>query len=238
MQRRVLVVGGAGALGTAVVKRFFAAGQWEVASLDKIAAKTEVHRDIGEIVKREVALGASWNDEFEVARAYVNEWASKGNVGLDAVVHVAGGFAMGGIKDGVQPVQKMWEMNAQSAFTAAALAAECLGPQGLLVLTGAQAARKAGGTGFAAGYGMSKAATHQLAMDFANDFCYNSQRNCRCILPGTIDTPANREAMPNINHSAWTSPEAIADRIFAWAQPEAFDSAEPQDLYKNLFVEV
>ncbi|GBG34089.1 Dihydropteridine reductase [Hondaea fermentalgiana] len=231
--QRVLVVGGAGALGSAVARRFASAGNWEVASLDRIASKVDVKVDLG---AKSAMQTASWEERLRSAHDEIDQWA--GGDGLQAVVHVAGGFAMGGFEDGVGPVESMWEMNVQSAFTAAALAATHLGSPGLLVLTGAQAARKAGGTGFAVGYGMSKAATHQLATDFANEYCAMSQRSCKCILPGTIDTPANREAMPDADHATWTSPDVIADRIFGWAQPSSFDASKPQDIQHDLFVEV
>ena len=37
--------------------------------------------------------------------------------------------------------------------------------------------------------------------------------NVNCVLPGTIDTPQNRQAMPNADPSRWTRPEAIADVV-------------------------
>jgi NAD(P)-dependent dehydrogenase (short-subunit alcohol dehydrogenase family) len=40
-----------------------------------------------------------------------------------------------------------------------------------------------------------------------------------CVLPGTIDTPANRAAMPGVDPSTWTSPEEIASAILFLASP-------------------
>ena len=45
--------------------------------------------------------------------------------------------------------------------------------------------------------------------------------NVNCVLPGTIDTPSNREAMPNADHSRWVAPEAIADVVLFLASDEA-----------------
>jgi NAD(P)-dependent dehydrogenase (short-subunit alcohol dehydrogenase family) len=45
--------------------------------------------------------------------------------------------------------------------------------------------------------------------------------NVNCILPGTIDTPQNREAMPNANHSRWVLPEDLANVILFLASDAA-----------------
>lgn len=45
--------------------------------------------------------------------------------------------------------------------------------------------------------------------------------NVNCVLPGTIDTPQNREAMPKADHSRWVKPEAIADTILFLASDAA-----------------
>jgi NAD(P)-dependent dehydrogenase (short-subunit alcohol dehydrogenase family) len=45
--------------------------------------------------------------------------------------------------------------------------------------------------------------------------------NVNCVLPGTIDTPPNREAMPNADHSRWVRPEALADVVLFLASDAA-----------------
>jgi NAD(P)-dependent dehydrogenase (short-subunit alcohol dehydrogenase family) len=45
--------------------------------------------------------------------------------------------------------------------------------------------------------------------------------NVNCVLPGTIDTPENREAMPNADTSRWVAPTAIADVILFLASDAA-----------------
>jgi NAD(P)-dependent dehydrogenase (short-subunit alcohol dehydrogenase family) len=45
--------------------------------------------------------------------------------------------------------------------------------------------------------------------------------NVNCILPGTIDTPDNRAAMPNADRSKWVAPEALADVILYLCSPAA-----------------
>jgi NAD(P)-dependent dehydrogenase (short-subunit alcohol dehydrogenase family) len=48
----------------------------------------------------------------------------------------------------------------------------------------------------------------------------HSNINANCVLPGTIDTPDNRESMPKANHSRWVPPEAIAD-VFLFLASDA-----------------
>ena len=45
--------------------------------------------------------------------------------------------------------------------------------------------------------------------------------NVNCVLPGTIDTPENRAAMPNADRSKWVPPEALADVILYLCSPAA-----------------
>jgi len=45
--------------------------------------------------------------------------------------------------------------------------------------------------------------------------------NVNCVLPGTIDTPQNRAAMPNADYQRWVSPDAIADVIVLLASEAA-----------------
>jgi NAD(P)-dependent dehydrogenase (short-subunit alcohol dehydrogenase family) len=66
-----------------------------------------------------------------------------------------------------------------------------------------------GGGAGAAAYAVSKAGVVALARVLALE---NRDHGVRvnCVLPGTIDTAANREAMPKADRSRWTPPEAIA----------------------------
>jgi dihydropteridine reductase len=54
------------------------------------------------------------------------------------------------------------------------------------------------------GYGLSKAATHYLVKSLAVDPALQSTVTSLAILPVTIDTPANRAAMPKADFTAWT----------------------------------
>ena len=64
-------------------------------------------------------------------------------------------------------------------------------------------------------YGLSKAATHHLVLSLAAHL--PGDASACAILPKTLDTPANRAAMPDAATDDWTPPRAIAERIRGWA---------------------
>nr|CAD7400104.1 unnamed protein product [Timema poppensis] len=71
------------------------------------------------------------------------------------------------------------------------------------------------------GYGMAKAAIHQLTKSLAAD---NSGLPPNClavaILPITLDTPMNRKWMPNADYATWTPLEFVADLFLRWTRGE------------------
>jgi NAD(P)-dependent dehydrogenase (short-subunit alcohol dehydrogenase family) len=69
----------------------------------------------------------------------------------------------------------------------------------------------AGSAGYSA-YSASKSAVLRLTESLAAEL-KNSNINVNCIMPGTIDTPQNRKAIPNGDFSKWVEPEAIAEVI-------------------------
>lgn len=92
----------------------------------------------------------------------------------------------------------------------AAIGANYLKQGGLLALTGANPALK--GTPGMMGYGMAKAAVHQLTKSLAGkDSGLPDNSLVVAILPITLDTPMNRKWMPNGDFSSWTPLEFIAE---------------------------
>mmetsp|Transcript_9132 Transcript_9132/g.14841 ORF Transcript_9132/g.14841 Transcript_9132/m.14841 type:complete len:228 (+) Transcript_9132:1136-1819(+) len=209
MSKLALVVGGCGALGRHVTRRFGKSGTWGVCSYDLSASDT---------ANKSVLMdkGQPWTRNVDALQSELHTWTEK-HGGLDAIIHVAGGFEMGGVQDGPQPVENMWKVNTESAFTAAFLSSKLLKPNGTFVLTGAKVVFD-GNASFAEGYAMSKAAVHQLAIDYYADTIDKTSQRMACILPTTIDTPANREGMPDADFSTWSDPEDIAEKIFLWSE--------------------
>jgi NAD(P)-dependent dehydrogenase (short-subunit alcohol dehydrogenase family) len=88
-----------------------------------------------------------------------------------------------------------------------------------VIVNVAARAALAGGAG-AAAYSASKSAVVRLTESLAAEL---REANIRvnCVLPGTIDTPQNRRAMPDADFSRWVAPEAIADVIFFLTSADA-----------------
>ncbi len=136
---------------------------------------------------------------------------------LTAVVNLVGGFGMGPkVEDAeLEDFQRMWQLNLVPAFNLAKAAMPLLARReggGAFVCVSAKAALEpfAG----AAGYITAKAAV--LAFVRALDAEYrDASVRANAILPSIIDTPANREAMPESDWSKWVAPEQIG-RVIAF----------------------
>jgi len=133
---------------------------------------------------------------------------------LDVVVHTVGGFAGGSsIVDTDEATwQRMLDLNLNSAFYLLRAAIPQLRKSGggRLIAIGSRAALEPGpGVG---AYSASKAALVSLIRTAALEN-KDSGMTANTILPGTIDTPANRKAMPGADSSKWVRPEAIASLI-------------------------
>jgi NAD(P)-dependent dehydrogenase (short-subunit alcohol dehydrogenase family) len=216
--RGVIVTGGTGALGRAVVARLLGNGS-------RVAVP---YRHEKEWRALREALGhpeALLGDEVELqdaarVKAYVDDAARRLGV-LDGLALLAGGWAGGTSFEEAPPEEwdRMLRGNLDTVAHACRAALPHLRRQGgSVVAVGARAA-ETGGAGMAA-YAVSKVAVHALVRVLALE---NRSHRVRfnAVLPGTIDTPANRRAMPDADVSRWTSPEAIAGVIAFLLSPDS-----------------
>lgn len=132
---------------------------------------------------------------------------------LDAVICVAGGWAGGNAtKDLAKNSDLMWKQSVWSSTISATVGANHLKTGGLLALTGANPALA--GTPGMIGYGMAKAAVHQLTKSLSGkDSGLPEQALVVSILPVTLDTPMNRKWMPNADFGTWTPLEFVAEYV-------------------------
>lgn len=209
----ILITGATGGLGEAVVSVFLregafvagAARRWD--SNDSAAGLLKVRADLTTPEGAESAVRAVLD-----ARGH-----------LDAVVHLMGGFAMDGPVSAtkVETWDRMMDMNARSAFLVfrAALAANAAAAVGLrrLIAVGARAGVRA--SPGAAAYAVSKAALHALVVNLGAEVA-DQGITVNAVLPGTINTAANRKSMPDADFSTWVRPEAIAETL-AWLASDA-----------------
>jgi NAD(P)-dependent dehydrogenase (short-subunit alcohol dehydrogenase family) len=208
--RSVIVTGGTGALGRAVVGALLAAGaQCRLSYLHEKEAADFPYKD------RVTLVGPiQLTDEADVARLYAgvdNLWAS---------VHIAGGFAMSRLADTDKAgLMAMLETNLVSCHLCCRAAVRGFRGGGRIVNVGARPGLEPRqGAGMSA-YAASKAAvialTEALAAEVAGD---NILVNA--VVPSIIDTPANRAGMPDADHDAWPKPDQIATTIAFLASPD------------------
>jgi len=204
--RGVLVTGGTGALGSAVVKLLVDQGA-RVAVSYRSASEWRVLQDAVKAGDRVFGVEAELSNS-DAAKAAV-EQAAKVLGMLDGVALVAGGWAGGKPFDAAPADEwsRMLRANLDSAAYVCRHALPLLRAQkGAIVAVGSRAA-ETGGASMAA-YAVSKQALHALVRVLALENRGSVRVNA--VLPGTIDTPANRDAMKAADPRAWTSPEAIA----------------------------
>jgi len=206
--KRALVYGGKGALGRAVVAHFRAQQYW-VACVDMDAAGPDADHSV--VLSRDMDAAAQAAAVCEDMKAQLKEDK------LDAVITVAGGWAGGNAaaKELIPNADLMWKQSVWSSLAAAQVCAALLRPSGLLVLTGAVPALQ--GTPGMIGYGMAKAAVHQLTASLAAPKSGLPEGAAAvAILPVTLDTPMNRKFMPKADHSKWTPLEVVAAELERW----------------------
>ena len=141
---------------------------------------------------------------------------------IDVLLNIAGGFRAG------EPVHEtsldtwdfMLNLNARSVFLMCrAVLPHMIGQRrGKIVSIGARAAF-AGPKNMAA-YSVSKTAVVRLTESISSEV-KGYGINVNCVLPGTIDTPANRDAMPSADFTKWVQPEALVDVVLFLASDAA-----------------
>jgi NAD(P)-dependent dehydrogenase (short-subunit alcohol dehydrogenase family) len=207
----ILVTGAAGNIGTAVAQAFAERGA-SLALLDRDEDRLEGLRERLPGAGRHRCETVNLLDRADVAGAVGRIHDAYGRI--DCVANIAGGFTMG------PPLHEtssgdwdlMMDLNARSVFHTCAAAVPLLlaGGGGRIVNVSARAALE--GKAAMGPYCASKAAVITLTETLAAEHKH-ANINANCILPGTVDTPQNREAMPDADHDTWVAPAALADVV-------------------------
>ncbi|XP_041476888.1 dihydropteridine reductase-like [Lytechinus variegatus] len=208
---RVFVYGGKGALGSQLVN-FYKSKNWWVLSAD-LAPNEQADANV---IISELNV---WTQQSEEVYSKVEEALSGQK--LDAILCVAGGWAGGNAKskDLVKNADLMFKQSCWTSVISAGVASRHLKEGGLLQLTGAFPALE--GTAGMMGYGMAKAAVHQLTKGLgADNSGLPANATALAILPVTLDTPMNRKFMANADFSSWTTLEYVSELLYKWSQGE------------------
>lgn len=216
--RHVVITGGAGALGAAVVGALVETGATcHVPCHDEAEAQRFPLRENRQVV---LTVTGSLADDGAVGRFYqavTPLWAS---------IHLAGGFAAGPLRD-VAPaaLRQQIDMNLVTCLLC------CRAALGAISRGGAEAgggrivnvAARPGlewrsGAGMVA-YAASKAAVAALTAALAEEVAKDGIL-VNAVAPSIMDTPANRKAMPKADYSLWPKVEEVAATILFLASPD------------------
>ena len=131
---------------------------------------------------------------------------------INGWINCVGGFSMGNLIEDEDDWESMHSINFITCLNGCKAIIPQLKKQnhGCIINFGSKAALD--GFPTAAPYLISKSAVHYLTKLIAMEM-NDSQARCNAILPGIIDTPANRTAMPNENYSTWESTQDIGSKI-------------------------
>ena len=133
---------------------------------------------------------------------------------IDVLVNTVGGFRAGKMlhETPIETWDFLLNLNARSVFIACKkVIPHMLNQRSGKIINVAARPGIEGQAGMAA-YSASKSAVIRLTESMAAELKDHGV-NVNCIIPGTIDTPPNREAMPNADYSTWVTPESLADVI-------------------------
>jgi NAD(P)-dependent dehydrogenase (short-subunit alcohol dehydrogenase family) len=209
----VLITGANGGLGVAVTKAFLEAGA-QVAGVSPTIQDSDFNHPNFSAFPGEIASGESART---VCSAVVAKFGQ-----IDALVHLVGAFKGG------QPVaetedsvfQHMLDANLVAAFymIRAVLPGMRARSSGRILAIGSRTAIEP--AAMVGAYSASKAALVSLVRTVAIEN-KGSGITANVILPGTMDTPANRAAMPNTDPSKWVQPSQVASLLVHLASDQA-----------------
>src|SRR5262249_50790316 len=200
-----LVTGADGGLGRSVTNAMLEAGFMVVGLAPKIQTFAFDHPHFTALPARLDSLAAA-NSAVETTIAHFGK--------IDLLAHLVGGFAGGqAVADTDDATfQRMFDMNVNSAFhiLRAVLPHMRNAGAGRIVAIGSRAAESPGAS--VGAYSASKAALVSLIRTVAIE---NKEEGitANVILPGTMDTPANRKAMPEADTAQWVQPVSVASLI-------------------------
>jgi NAD(P)-dependent dehydrogenase (short-subunit alcohol dehydrogenase family) len=216
----VMVGGAAGNLGRAVAQSFHTAGANLVLLDHSTDRLPRLLPELANSSKHLIIDSADATDADSVGQAVRAALDRYGRI--DVLANTIGGYRGGTSVHETPPetLDFLLDLNARTAFILSRAVVPVMLEQdsGRIVHTAARAGLA--GRAKSAAYSISKSAVVRLVESMAAELKHQGI-NVNCVLPGTIDTPQNREAMPRADHSRWVPPEAIADVVLFLASDAA-----------------
>ena len=209
----VIVTGGTGALGRALVDAYVERGDrvvvpWILAHERDAVAGPWADRPVT-LVEADIAEETGARSVADAARA------------CETLVNAAGGFSMAGDVD--QTPLDLWDalyrMNLRTAVAMSRAVLPGMRERKRGAIVNVTAAPALGAAPGIAAYAASKAGVALLTRSLQEEVRGDGVR-VNAIVPATIDTPANRKAMPDADFATWTAPARIAE-VVLWLTSES-----------------
>lgn len=214
--KNIIVTGSSGNLGSAVVNKFLEEN-WMVTGT--------VHKERNKVSenKRENYFSLNLLDSA-ACEAFINTVVKKSET-IDVAVLTAGGFEMGGISETtITNINRQYELNFQTAYNIAQPVFMQMMKQqsGVIFLVGSQVGMNANEGEKSIAYSLSKSLIFRLS-EILNAAATGKNIKTTVLVPKIIDTPQNRESMPQEDFSKWITPSAIAEIIYNYSSKKAED---------------
>ena len=214
--KTAIVTGASGNLGQAVIKKFLAEG----------------YNVIGTVIPNDLVPINFPEDNFEKAvvdlrdeddaEKFMDDVVSTYST-IDAVILTVGGFAMGSIADTTsENIMKQYKLNFETAYNIGRPAFIQMMKQnsGRIFMIGSRPGLQASFSNGMVAYGLAKSLVVRLT-ELMNIEAKGKNVVASIVVPSTIDTPQNRQSMPDANFNNWVNPESIASIIYFHCTEEA-----------------
>jgi NAD(P)-dependent dehydrogenase (short-subunit alcohol dehydrogenase family) len=197
--KRVVITGVCGSLGQAVAAKAQKSGA-HVIGLDIVAADTARHTD--DYYQLDLT-------DREATRSCFDSFGD-----IDALANVAGGFAMGdsAYDPDSQQWQRMFRLNVDTMRNATMAAVPTLQARGRGAIVNIGALGALSGQAAMSAYCCAKSSVMKLTESLSEELRHQGI-NVNAVLPSIIDTPPNREGMPDADFAQWVAPAQLAEVI-------------------------
>ena len=210
--RHVVVTGGTGALGTAVVEALVGAGA--TCHVPYLVEGEAQHFRLRDNPSVKLSKAGDLADEAVVSRVY------EGIAPLWASIHIAGGFAFGALREAeTATIRQQIDMNFVSCALCCRAAVRAMSGGGRIVNVSARAGLEWRTGANMAPYTAAKAAVAALTVALSEEVAKDGIL-VNAVAPSIMDTAANRNSMPKADHALWPKVEEVAATIAFLASPE------------------
>ncbi|MGE5633592.1 MAG: SDR family NAD(P)-dependent oxidoreductase [Deltaproteobacteria bacterium] len=215
--RIVLVTGGTGALGSSITKAFVESNATVISSYISDREKEHAQQENKLIVQLVKANITKEDEVIKLVSNIIDEYSR-----IDILVNVVGAYIGG--KSVSELEEEEWDLmmtlNLKSAFLISKhVIQQMLSSQyGKIIHISSRNGLHS--EGYDSAYSASKSGLIRLVESLSKE-TKESNINVNCIMPSTIDTRANRKAMPNADFNKWVKPENLANVVLFLSSEES-----------------